>query len=118
MKIVIAGSRHLLPKRSYPLIVQAVAEFEQKYGGITEETAPRLERLVDASITGCNAGAAYVCFEAAAFLAGSDGPETYPLTADLFRAACKLPTRPGEEDVRDAACKNEALVRAAIAKGK
>lgn len=92
--------------------------FFRQYGGITEETAPRLERLVDASITGCNAGAAYVCFEAAAFLAGSDGPETYPLTADLFRAACKLPTRPGEEDVRDAACKNEALVRAAIAKGK
>lgn len=92
--------------------------FFRQWGGITEEMAPRLLRLVDASVTGCNAGAPSVCFEPAALLAGHARPVKYPLTADLFRAACTLPPRPGEEDVREAACKNEALVRAAIAKGK
>ncbi len=92
--------------------------FFRQWGGITEEMAQRLLRLVDASVTGCNAGAPSVCFEAAAFLADRARPEAYPLIADLFRAACKLPPRPGEEDVREAACKNEGLVRAAIAKGK
>ncbi len=92
--------------------------FFRQWGGITEELAPRLLRLVDASVTGCNAGAASVCFEAADFLVNHASPDGYPLAADLFRAACNLPPRPGEEDVKEVACKNEALVRAAIAKGK
>lgn len=36
MKVIIAGSRDIPPRVSYPAIVQAVAVFEQKFGGITE----------------------------------------------------------------------------------
>lgn len=36
MKVIIAGSRNVPPRISYPLIVRAVAEFEQRHGGITE----------------------------------------------------------------------------------
>jgi len=36
MKVIIAGSRTIPPKHGYSLIRAAVAEFETKYGGITE----------------------------------------------------------------------------------
>lgn len=36
MKVVIAGGRDIPPRVSYPLLLDAVQEFEAKYGGITE----------------------------------------------------------------------------------
>lgn len=90
--------------------------FRKWAGGVTAETWPRFARLVEASVTGCNASAPQVCGEAADFLAKFGGKENYPLLADLFARACKLPPRAGEDDVREAACKNEGIVRAAIAK--
>ena len=36
MRVVIAGSRRIPPRISYPLIVDAVQKFETTHGGITE----------------------------------------------------------------------------------
>lgn len=36
MRVIIAGSRQVPPRISYPLIVEAVQEFEAKHGGLTE----------------------------------------------------------------------------------
>lgn len=36
MKVIIAGSRDIPPRISYPLILAAVQEFEAQHGGITE----------------------------------------------------------------------------------
>lgn len=92
--------------------------FFRKWGVMNEELWPRLLRLVDASAIGCTAGAPLVCGEVAEYLTKFVGPQASPRAAEFYAAARKLPTRPGKEDISKAACKIEAQVRAAIAKGK
>lgn len=47
MKVIIAGSRDIPPRLSYPLILRAVAEFEAQHGGITEVVSGGEPRGVD-----------------------------------------------------------------------
>lgn len=47
MKVIIAGSRDIPPRISYPLILEAIAEFERKHGGITELVSGAESRGVD-----------------------------------------------------------------------
>ncbi|MDV6376466.1 hypothetical protein [Deinococcus arenicola] len=47
MKVIIAGSRNIPPKVSYPLVLKAVAEFEAQHSGITEIVSGAEPRGVD-----------------------------------------------------------------------
>ena len=47
VKVIIAGSRNVPPKISYPLILRAVATFEAQYGGITEVVSGGEPRGID-----------------------------------------------------------------------